>query len=398
MNIIYISKYASYAPYGIETRHVYISKELVKRGNEVKLYISNANHQLSLVPKLYEDKIEGVDIEWLNTLKYKRAYGAKRILSWIHFEIILRRKLHKLSNVPDLVIVSSLSLLSILNGIWLKKTYGCKLVFEIRDIWPLVLTRISSLSKKNPMYKVLEYIEKKGYSESDLIIGTMPNLKEHVDGVVPNKKVVWIPHLINPSIIHERKHTYEKELGELRKTKNTKLIAYAGSINKSSSIEILLKAASIMKHEDIIFVFLGNGPLLSTLQTKYSQENIRFFDKIRQSEVVAFLSDCDILYDGYLESDIYRYGNSRNKYVEYCLASKPIVVSYDGYPFFVSEYDCGLVVKPESEEELVKAFQLLVQKDDEELNQLGRNALNFAQTNLRIDKQVDKLLEDIKSV
>ncbi len=33
-----------------------------------------------------------------------------------------------------MVIVSSLSLLTILNGIRLKARYGCRLVFEIRDI------------------------------------------------------------------------------------------------------------------------------------------------------------------------------------------------------------------------------------------------------------------------
>jgi len=113
---------------------------------------------------------------------------------------------------------------------------------------------------------------------------------------------------------------------------------------------------------------------------------------------VAFLSECDILYDGYLASDIYRFGNSRNKYVEYCLSQRPIVVSYEGFPFFVSDFDCGLVVKPENESELIAAFRLLVQKDEKELHRLGLNAYKFATEHLTIEKQVNKFLEALASV
>ena len=169
MNVIYISKYASYAPYGIETRHFYISKHLVDLGHDVKVYLSDSNHQLSKMPASYVDMQDGVEVEWIKTLKYQKAYGIKRILSWFDFEWKLRKRLKRITKRPDVVIVSSLSLLSILNGIWLKKKYTCKLIFEVRDIWPLVLTRISSISEYNPFYMFLARIEKKGYQKSDLI-------------------------------------------------------------------------------------------------------------------------------------------------------------------------------------------------------------------------------------
>jgi len=191
VNVVYISKYASYAPMGIETRHIYLSKELVKRGHHLQLFISDSNHQLTSLPIKYKDNVAGVQVEWLKTIKYKKAYGIKRILSWIHFEWKLKTRLAQLKESPDVVIVSSLSLLSILNGISLKKKHGSKLVFEVRDIWPLVLTRISSLRPRNVMFQVLQKIEQKGYAKSDLIIGTMPNLKEHVHQTHPDKTVLW---------------------------------------------------------------------------------------------------------------------------------------------------------------------------------------------------------------
>jgi glycosyltransferase involved in cell wall biosynthesis len=399
LNIIYISKYASYAPYGIETRQLYIAKHLVTLGHEVKVYISDANHHLSAIPTTYTDTQHGVEIAWIKTLKYQKAYGIKRILSWFNFEWKLRKRLKKTTINPDVVIVSSLSLLSILNGIWLKKKYACKLVFEVRDIWPLVLKRISSISKYNPFYMLLAYIEKKGYHNSDVIIGTMPNLKEHVATVLNEQKsVIWMPHLINPSVIHADAHIYSNEIKGIRAKGYSHIIGYAGSINRSSSIELLLQGAAKLKEKNIAIVLLGNGPLLAELKEKYTLANVIFFNKTPQNQVVAFLKDCDFLYDGYLKSEVYKFGNSRNKYVEYCLAAKPLLVSYEGFDFFIEQYKCGVVVKPESVNDLVKGVEWLVQKDAQVLKEMGENAFNFAEDNLQICNQVNKLLSALNNV
>jgi hypothetical protein len=399
MNVIYISKYASYAPYGIETRQLYISKHLVTLGHEVKVYISDANHHLSKTPTTYKDTLDGVEVEWIKTLKYKKAYGVKRILSWFDFEWKLRKRLKRTTQRPDVVIASSLSLLSIINGIWLKKKYECKLVFEVRDIWPLVLKRLSSISEYNPFYIFLAYLEKKGYQNSDVIVGTMPNLKEHVVNILNEQKsVIWMPHLINKNLVYTDTHLYANEIKEIRAKEYSHIVGYAGSINRSSSIELLLKSAAKLKEKNIAIVLLGDGPLLEELKEKYTMANVSFFNKTPQNQVVAFLKECDFLYDGYLKSEIYKFGNSRNKYVEYCLATRPMIVSYEGFDFFVELYNCGIVVTPESVDDLVKGVELLVQKDTQVLNQMGENSFNFAEENLQMSSQVNKLLSVLNNV
>ena len=54
------------------------------------------------------------------------------------------------------------------------------MVFEIRDIWPLTLVEEGKYSRLNPIYCVLRLLELCGYKYADLIVGTMPNLKQHV--------------------------------------------------------------------------------------------------------------------------------------------------------------------------------------------------------------------------
>lgn len=126
-----------------------------------------------------------------SNFKIQKSASYKRILSWFAFEWHLyfldRRRLER----PDVVIISSLSLLTILYGVFLKRLYGCKLVFEVRDIYPLTLTEELGISACNPLVLLLKFVEKLGYRRADLIVGTMPNLRSHVQKVLGYTKDVF---------------------------------------------------------------------------------------------------------------------------------------------------------------------------------------------------------------
>jgi hypothetical protein len=58
------------------------------------------------------------------------------------FELRLFLSIPKIAEInPSVVIVSSLALPTIINGILIKWLTGAKLVFEVRDIWPLTFDR-----------------------------------------------------------------------------------------------------------------------------------------------------------------------------------------------------------------------------------------------------------------
>jgi hypothetical protein len=142
-SIWYISKY--FAP-GIDnsigTRSWFILKEFYKNGINITAITSDSNH-LARSPKfnskIYKKNIEGLDIVWLKTTQFSTAKSISRIISWLSFEYQLFLLNKKNINKPDVIIVSSLSLITIINGILLKYKFGCKLIFEVRDIWPLTI-------------------------------------------------------------------------------------------------------------------------------------------------------------------------------------------------------------------------------------------------------------------
>ena len=140
MTIWYISKYCVPTGKGqVGGRGYLLMRELANIGHSTIIIASDSNH-LAIPPKFeipyYKQKLDGVEFWWLKTFKYSQAKSISRIISWLHFE--WRLFLMPLKDIPnpDVVIISSLSLLSILNGFWLKFKYRCSLVFEVRDIWP----------------------------------------------------------------------------------------------------------------------------------------------------------------------------------------------------------------------------------------------------------------------
>ena len=183
-SVWYITKYFSpKTETSMGGRSWFLLSQLASTGVDVTVISSDSNNLVD-VPALHSsvfvEEVKGVRIVWLKTLKYSVAKSAKRMLSWFHFEYNLFLLSKDRLSKPDVIVVSSLSLLTILNGIYLKRKYKCRFVLEIRDIWPLTLVEEGGFSPRNPLVKVLSFIERLGYSNADLIIGTMANLKQHV--------------------------------------------------------------------------------------------------------------------------------------------------------------------------------------------------------------------------
>ena len=210
----YISKYANISAYGADTRQANFCKEFAKAGHKVRLITSNSSHLYSNLPEFkssYKDiENDGYKVTWVNTLKYSKATSLKRIISWFWFEFfVLMMAFHKQYKKPDVVIASSLSILSVLSGCFYKRFYKAKFIFEVRDIWPQTLIDLKGFSHKHPLIWLLSKVERLGYKYSDSIVGTMPGLKDHVENEVGlGSKVISIPQGINLDFYKEN----QKEL------------------------------------------------------------------------------------------------------------------------------------------------------------------------------------------
>jgi glycosyltransferase involved in cell wall biosynthesis len=289
---------------------------------------------------------EGITLCRVRTLKYSEAKSMRRILSWVDFEARLLRLPEDALPKPDVIVASSLSLLTILNGLRLRRRFKSRLVFEVRDIWPLTIVEEGGFSPHNPLVLGLAAVEKLGYRRADAIVGTMPNLGEHVEQVTGQcLPTSCIPMGVDVEAIQEPESLPADYVKTYIPTGKF-LVAYAGSIGLSNAMDVFFECVeSMQRDKDIHFLVLGDGELRQAYVERYgSLPNLTFAPRVPKSQVHDFLTRCDLLYLSVHKSAVWDYGLSLNKLIDYMLAGKPIVASYSGYPSMIDEAGCGTFV------------------------------------------------------
>lgn len=404
MNILIISKYASSAEVGFETRLFALSRVFAEKGCNVSVISSDSNH-FGNFPKFLRlfnyDEISGIKVIWIKTIKYYKSVSFRRIISWIDFEIKLFLFPIKKIDRPDVIVVSSLSLLTILNGIRLKNKFGCKLIFEIRDIWPLTLVEEGGYKRSNFFVKLLSIIERYGYKKSDLIIGTMPNLKEHVRNVMGYYLACeCIPFGFNARSYVGLKNDYSKSKGTYNIPQNKLIIGYAGSIGITNGLDSFIECIINMKNNNsFFFVILGDGALREKYIAKTKEcTNVIFLPKVPRADVSDILNLCDLLYFSSSKSKVWDFGWSPNKLIDYMIAGKPVVASYSGYQSMLNEAKSGFFVPAEDplalENELIR-IEKMPKENLEKMGLAGRNWLMQNRTWMHLAESYLKLMNDL---
>ena len=408
MNIWCISKYACPPKYSkFPARLFWLSKEFIKQGHTATLFTSDATH-LGQFPETKENYnfeiIDDVPVHWIKTKKYKKTASISRVLSWFSFEWMLFRFDTSKIEKPDVIIVSSLSIFSIIYGYFLKKKYGSFLVFEIRDIWPLTMTEEANFSKIHPLVIFIGMIEKFGYKVADLIVGTMPRLDLHVKEILGYERPFHCSPLGFNSADCETRSLQNENKFDSVFPKKKMIVGYAGSMGVTNALKPFIKTIqSLKENPDIHFMLVGSGDLRAGYEQDLSGcENVTFLPRIPQNDIKYSLAKCDVLFLSTKNSSkVWDYGQSMNKVVEYMLAGKPIIASYAGYPSMINEAECGKFVKPlasESIEESMKnAFLEMAAMSEDDRIKFGLKGQNWIRERREYSKLAQLYLEAIEN-
>lgn len=393
-----LNKYASGHEDGFETRTMAIAREWVKAGHDCVVICSNANHltgNRDLAEPVESRVLDGVRVIRLRTRRYERTASAQRVFSWIDFErVVLTADLSALPR-PDVIVVSSLSLLSVISGMALARRFGCPWVFEVRDIWPLTMVEEGMVSRKHPFTMLLSGLERLAYSRAALVVGTMPNLVAHVRARVSRPvPVACVPFGFEPTAMPEA----------LPPCSNSPslVLGYAGSIGVSNALDTLVDCAVKLRDDPRFrFVFAGDGDRRDELMVETRDcPHVTWVGRVPRQEVHAILSRCDLLYFAAHPSKVWDYGMSLNKLTDYLLAARPILGSYSGFPSILNEAGCGRFVPAADAAALLQAlnaFLEMPESDRAEMGRRGREWLLANRTWRRIATDYLALLEPVIS-
>lgn len=386
MNIILINHYAGSNIHGMEFRPYYLAREWVKMGHNVTIIAASFSHlrQKNLdISSITEEVIDGIRYIWLPVNKY-HGNGVMRFKNMLAFIYQLYKNLGKFIGLkPDVVIASSTYPLDSYPAYKLAKNTGAKFVFELHDLWPLSPMELGGMSKWHPFIMLMQKAEDFWCTHADKVISILPKTEEYLKtrGLKGGK----FCHIPNGIVLSEYdnvlplKADYAELLDKLHNSGKF-LIGFAGAHGIANALNVLLYAAEKLQNTNAYFVLVGQGQEkenLKALAQKMKLDNVLFLDSIPKKMVPAFLNKMDVLYIGWQNKPIYRFGISPNKLMDYMMASKPILHSVTAGNDLVQEANCGISVPAEDVDSVADAVKKFMLMSKAELSALGKNGKEY---------------------
>lgn len=373
MNILYIHQYFYTPQEPGATRSYWISRELVRRGHNVKMICSTNNNH----PEACEVDIDGIQVIYVKNdySNYMPAY--RKVLSFLNF-IRLAIKVAAKQEDVDLVYATSTPLTVGYIAMRLKAKKGWKYVFEVRDLWPEFPIQIGAIKNKLAI-AFLRKLERRIYEKSEHVVALSPGMK---DGVMkagtPEEKVSMIPNMSKPDKFYP--HAPNMEVAKSFNIDIEKFnVIHFGSMGRANGLNYITNAAKVLQDggiNEVAFVFMGDGATCPELKKQAEEQGLRnvlFLGNHPMETVAEVVNLCDASITTFLNLPILQ-TNSPNKLFDSLSAGKPIIVNSAGWTKdLVEKDDCGFFVDPEKPEEL--AEKLVYYKDDKDtLKRWGENA------------------------
>lgn len=382
-----INHYASTPDTGFGGRHPYLARELARRGHEVVLVAARRHHLLTDA-RLAENKpeveqIDGYRFVRLNVPSYAHAHDRRRVLAWFVFSWRLRRLPRLLGARPDVVLCSSPSLVSYLGAERLARRTGARLIFEVRDIWPLTLIELGGVSSRHPFIRLLQGIEDHAYRTADRVISNLPLAVDHMStrGMDP-AKFAWIP---NGFSHEETSGGASLDPQWAADIPQGFVVGYVGTLGLANGLDTLIDAAGCLRsREGITFLLVGAGREEAALREKVAREglaNVVFCSPVPKAQVPAVLARCSVCYAGVRRRGLYRYGIALNKLFDYFAAGRPIILSAEAGGYCpVAEAGAGYEVPPEDPQALATAILRMQNLTAQARERLGAAGQAYAYT------------------
>ena len=379
-----INHYATIPEYGMGGRHRHFARELALKGHKVYLICAGWTHLIKTdieTPRtITMETFEGFQFVRLPTPQYKDAHDRQRILNWFRFALQTCRLDKTITEKPDVIYCSSLTPVSFLAAEYLARKYRARLVYEVRDIWPLTPVELGTFSARHPFIVFLQWIEDRAYRKSDQVISNLEGAFKHmVSRGMDRKKFSWISNGFARLDHQVSAPLNEQAMQSIPKSKF--VIGYTGSIGLANALDILFQAALKLKHRtDICFVLIGDGREKIRFQRLVKEnrlENVIFIDRIAKNEIPAALELFDACLLPVNDLTLYRFGISPNKLFDYFYAAKPVIQSYSGEYDLVTRYQAGTTVKSGDIDGLVCAILNMVRMPSSERQQMGDNGKKF---------------------
>ena len=370
MVIWYINHYARPPSHGGSGRPVFLARELAGLGHSV-LVIAASHHHIRSEPVPESDLNRPHDVDGIRFLFLPaRPYRGNTLGRYLNMRDFAKgidglAEFVKSGAVsaPDVIIASSAHILVYPPARRLAREIGARIIFEVRDIWPLSLVEIAGVPSWHPVVAYMKRIEREAYRTTDAVVSLLPNAKEHMQprGLSPDR-FHWIPNGVCAAEWKEDPVALpaglQEEIDHCRRDGKLAVV-YTGAHGPPNALDQLLGLSSLAGADaPYRFLLVGEGIRKESLRAearKRGADYLRFFPPISRSEARSAMEQADVCFIGWQDKPIYHYGISANKLFEYMMSGRPVLHAVSRCVDPVEVADAGISVPPYQPDALVAA-------------------------------------------
>jgi glycosyltransferase involved in cell wall biosynthesis len=227
-------------------------------------------------------------------------------------------------------------------------------------------------------------VQKRSYQRAARVIAVTPALGEEIRRRyrVPSAKIVIIPNGADVDRFRPSSAPAAKKAIDV--VPSRPVACFVGTLFPWQGIDHMLNAAPLVVRAvpEILFLIVGNGPLLESLRSAVRQRGLdrsfRIQGQVSHSDVPRYVNAAEVclaLKDpkiGGFES-----GFSPLKLYEYLACGRPVVATRTAGFEILEEADCGILVDPFDAPQVANAIVQVV-TDDERRTKMGIRARSIA--------------------
>lgn len=264
---------------------------LKKRGLDVGVvcgypqeYVSGNSQKVQV-----NENLEGITIKRVKYTAYNNKSKLGRISNFFSLFISMLTKFFYLRKFKTIIVYSNPPILPLITYL-LKKIYGTEFIFVAFDVYPDNALKINSIKENGSIHKLMNFINKRVYSNASNIVLLGNEMKEYVlshNIAKSSKNLRVIPNWFSNEKSVQSPIVVNNELKELKKNYQF-IVLYSGNMGPVQDMETILHGLLHFKNrEDIFFVFTGHGT-----KAEYVKNFLRS-NGVVNSKVFGFLIDQD---------------------------------------------------------------------------------------------------------
>lgn len=377
-------------------------KEWVERGYEVTVLTGIPNYPQGEFYDGYDKKHNrsevwnGVKIVRIPLLPRKSGSMnmIKNYLSfvWSGFWWNKRTKLK-----ADLVFIFEVSpMTQALIGVWYAKKHKVPCYLYVQDLWPENVESVTGIHTPivlGPIGCMVNYI----YKRCTRIFGTSPSFVTEIQKRCKEKEKVsyWPQYAEEFYVRHDKEKAFDA-VPEIKEDDRFKLI-FTGNIGQAQGLEILPKAATVLKEKNLntLFIILGDGrnkpEFLSQIEEYDVSDMFVIIDRKPAEMIPYYLSCCQAAFVSFMDNELFT-KTIPAKLQSYMACGMPIVASASGETQrIIEDAQCGLCSPIGDAHRLAEIIEEMVAYSDDELCSLGMNSGKYCNEYFNKRKLMDEM-------